>query len=507
MACFRLDILNDDTAKEWLLCRTENYIIPSIIETAYPLKAEVEIDSCISNLEVLVKPLGVVNGLLLGYVLGDPYYFALCNSWGPMVHPACRRFVLNLDTEEFVEFHWYLHSNTVLVNWMKSSIAFDFRQELTVFQFPTSKHRLRYFVLYEIPEMGKLPYKLLYSIEIITQRASDVDDVAPKSCNYLPSYATEQLQNVPVVMRFINGLLDTFSGTCRWTRYEPTSLACLSDLLYSYSARISINANAEELRRRELQRLCYRFVPLSANMANNCLYISEKVDLVLKGHSLSCSLDVSKQLSYIQEGMSHEENCVLCRVRQGKIRRSEKEPPLLGWTNSWSFLPQGFCFDNSSENESMKINEQDSYKPVDYAKFDEIWMNTHGSERNNSFDAQTFRVSSLSDSKDSSLFHEDFVETISSEILATEPYIYSDLEELYEEQVEQSLLNDRETDETAYLLPVSNFDDLNDSLLSNNILKNQIPLSILSMENNDDDTNLLSDYPFNIEQSYLEEFF
>jgi hypothetical protein len=60
--------------------------------------------------------------LKLFKVLGDPYSFALSQNWGPMVHPACRRFVLNLETQEFLEFHWYLHNDTLLANWMKVSV-------------------------------------------------------------------------------------------------------------------------------------------------------------------------------------------------------------------------------------------------------------------------------------------------------------------------------------------------------------------------------------------------
>jgi hypothetical protein len=69
MSLFSLSaLLENDTAREWLLCRTEDSIQPSTIESAYALKAEVQVDQHLSSLELLVKPVGVVNRVLIGYV-------------------------------------------------------------------------------------------------------------------------------------------------------------------------------------------------------------------------------------------------------------------------------------------------------------------------------------------------------------------------------------------------------------------------------------------------------
>jgi hypothetical protein len=101
-----MELLSNETVREWLLCRSEPSLPATVVETAFPLRAYLQFDSFSVTCDYLVKPLGVVNGILLGYVLGDPYSFALSQNWGPMVHPACRRFVLNLETQEFLEVRW-----------------------------------------------------------------------------------------------------------------------------------------------------------------------------------------------------------------------------------------------------------------------------------------------------------------------------------------------------------------------------------------------------------------
>ncbi|EME31296.1 hypothetical protein Gasu2_20720 [Galdieria sulphuraria] len=314
MSLFSLTVLlENETAREWLLCRTENSIQPSTIETAYALKAEVEVEGHSLSLELLVKPIGVVNRILIGYVLGDPYQFALPKFWGPMVHPACRRFIFDLEKGEFLEFHWYVHNNTVLVNWMK---------------FPTVDHRIRYFILFEAPEVDKLPHKLLHSVEIVTERTIDEDCLYSEEDFQFPAHIEEELSSVPTFLHTLQSMLGVFGGTCRWSRYDPDSLDCLSDSLYSYSVVVRNIKFAENLRKRELQRFCHYFADTS--FARPSCKSSR-----LAFHEIDSSRYPMEDRNLVQCnnfcGASNTE-CVVCQSRQEGRR-------VWGWTNSWNFIP------------------------------------------------------------------------------------------------------------------------------------------------------------------------
>jgi hypothetical protein len=311
MSLFSLSaLLENDTAREWLLCRTEDSIQPSTIESAYALKAEVQVDQHLSSLELLVKPVGVVNRVLIGYVLGDPYYFALPRFWGPMVHPACRRFIFDLDTGQFLEFHWYVHNNTVLVNWMK---------------FPTSDHRIRYFILFEAPELDKLPYKLLHSVEIISERTYDEDCFRSVGSFQLPSYVEEELSSVPSFQRTLQSILGIFGGTCRWTSYDPETLEGLVDCIVPYMVTVTSIKFADSLRKRELQRFCHCFTDVKWIHRPGLLFQSN--DSLQEKNTVHC--DNNDRYS--------KKECLVCQSRQ----QSRKA---LGWTYSWNFVSEEYLF-------------------------------------------------------------------------------------------------------------------------------------------------------------------
>jgi hypothetical protein len=377
-----MELLSNETVREWLLCRSEPSLPATVVETAFPLRAYLQFDSFSVTCDYLVKPLGVVNGILLGYVLGDPYSFALSQNWGPMVHPACRRFVLNLETQEFLEFHWYLHNDTLLANWMK---------------FPTSKHRLRYFVLYEAPPPGKIPFKLLSSVELVLQRTesgkhqmlSASDDLF----TLLPP-VEQSLQNFPSALEFATLLLGTFSGTFRWTQYDPDTLTVTEDELYAYSVTICTRTHAEDIRLRELRRLCYpnlqvdspvpefynkKYVESNENKLESSLLNNVFEDQQIN-FSLSCNdtfipssfcSGTSVELQSDANVVCHTSELEKCRTcsdnsfaqnfvggyRNGSFKRgrSSNENTGLLWTHSWNFAPQEY-FDSYSSNTSSTDN-------------------------------------------------------------------------------------------------------------------------------------------------------
>ncbi|GJQ08451.1 hypothetical protein GpartN1_g242.t1 [Galdieria partita] len=345
MSLFSLTVLlENETAREWLLCRTENSIQPSTIETAHALKADVEVEGQLFSLELLVKPLGVVNGILIGYVLGDPYHFALGKFWGPMVHPACRRFIFDLEKGEFLEFHWYVHNSTVLVNWMK---------------FPTVDHRIGYFILFEAPEFDKLPHKLLHSIEIIAERSMNEVCLRSEESFRFPIYVEEELRSVPSFLHALQGLLGVFGGTLRFTQYDPESLDCLSDALCSYSVVIRSSKHAENLRKRELQRFCCYFPETSFaghNIKNSRLLFHDSDSLksiVQDGNTIECN-DIY--------GISNTE-CIVCQSRQ-------QDSKVMGWTNSWNFIPVEYLaaqetLSTRSEEENTR-DQEGSVSAIDF---------------------------------------------------------------------------------------------------------------------------------------------
>eukprot|EP00871_Galdieria_phlegrea_P002138 jgi/Galph1/2925/GphlegSOOS_G1580.1 len=377
MSGFSMELLNNETVREWLMCRSEPTLPCTIVETAFPMRAYLQFDSFSVTSDYLVKPLGVVNGILLGYVLGDPYSFALSQNWGPMVHPASRRFAFNLETQEFLEFHWYLHNNTLLANWMK---------------FPTKKHRLRYFVLYEAPPPGKIPYKLLSSVELVLQRTESgkhqVLSASDDLFTLLPP-VEQSLQNIPTALEFATLLLGTFSGTFRWIQYDPETLTITEDELYAYSVTVCSRTHAEDLRLRELRRLCYP--SLQVENPTSELYDKKQSELVedsfdpfvsqssCEDRRISSSLSDNSRIitpsvcsftSTEQNSAGNESifpsNSEVCLSRGDGAFVQNTNSGLL-WTYSWNFAPQEY-FDSyssdASSTDNIKLERELVYESV-----------------------------------------------------------------------------------------------------------------------------------------------
>ncbi|GJD11747.1 hypothetical protein Gasu2_58730 [Galdieria sulphuraria] len=132
--------------------RNEVYIPPHLVESSVGICGDTSFGNENERLHFLMRPVGVVDNILVGLKLGGTFQFALPKNFSGVA--TSKRFVVDLKSFEKLEFHWF-SNNTVLVDWMK---------------FPTAQYRMRYLVLFEAPPPGKLPSKLLRSSEIISTR-------------------------------------------------------------------------------------------------------------------------------------------------------------------------------------------------------------------------------------------------------------------------------------------------------------------------------------------------
>ncbi|EME27310.1 uncharacterized protein Gasu_51640 [Galdieria sulphuraria] len=238
---YSLRLLQHEVAREWLLAREEPKLPPSFMDSSLALRHRVFLGSKPKFVDQLFKPVGVVNGVLIGYSLAN-YHLVLPADWVPTVEPVCRRFALDLSNNEFLELHWF-QNNTVMTSWLK---------------FANSNHRIRYFVLYEAPPHGKLPSKLLKSVELVLQR---VDDQKPESEEdsymlaqladprvHLLSLAQERLLSIiPKSRAKAKRHLGIFYGTARKTVYKDMSVVDDCFLPYRQCTHVLRETNEESL--------------------------------------------------------------------------------------------------------------------------------------------------------------------------------------------------------------------------------------------------------------------
>eukprot|EP00871_Galdieria_phlegrea_P001060 jgi/Galph1/1955/GphlegSOOS_G639.1 len=223
---YSLRLLLHDAAREWLLAREEPKLPRNFMDSSLALRHRVFLGSKLKFVDQLFKPVGIVNGVLIGYSLAN-YHLVLPADWVPSVETVCRRFALDLNSNEFLELHWF-QNNTVMTSWLK---------------FASSNLRIRYFVLYEAPAHGKLPSKLLKSIELVVQRVPENlsrDDEEAKTLTQLAdpnihvlSLAQERLLSIiPKTRVKAKRHLGIFYGTARKTVYKD--MAVLDDCFLPY---------------------------------------------------------------------------------------------------------------------------------------------------------------------------------------------------------------------------------------------------------------------------------
>eukprot|EP00871_Galdieria_phlegrea_P002158 jgi/Galph1/2943/GphlegSOOS_G1610.1 len=211
MECFSLRLIEHDAVREWLMGRTEVYIPPHLVESSVGICGDTTFGDENERLHFLMRPVGVVDNILIGLKLGGTFEFALPKGFNGVA--TSKRFVVDLKSFEKLEFHWF-SNNTVLVDWMK---------------FPTTEHRIRYLVLFEAPPPGRLPSKLLRSCEIISVRDHVIQEqfaiCGPEGD---PHALDEQAFNLCNYERevFYDGLhymvrsLGVFTGSLRTTDYQ-----------------------------------------------------------------------------------------------------------------------------------------------------------------------------------------------------------------------------------------------------------------------------------------------
>jgi len=68
---YSLRLLQHEVAREWLLAREEPKLPPSFMESSLALRHRVFLGSKPKFVDQLFQPIGVVNGVLIGYVSGE----------------------------------------------------------------------------------------------------------------------------------------------------------------------------------------------------------------------------------------------------------------------------------------------------------------------------------------------------------------------------------------------------------------------------------------------------
>ncbi|KAK4526369.1 hypothetical protein GAYE_SCF23G4283 [Galdieria yellowstonensis] len=223
---FSLQLLANEPSRSWLLCRKEPVVPSSSFQNAAKVRHSMIYGTKRRILDLLVRPVGVINGILIGYSVGN-YHAVFSKQFFPIDAPHCRRFALNLTSGEFMEVHWYLEASQCLIYWMHMS---------------NSSERSRHFVLYELPPPGKLPTKLLKCVELFIQRDYSAYNSKTDKQELNENDDKEKLAEERETPFAFTGLKDalkrvvgTFRGTGRRTTYDPVYRNVTEDVTFPYS--------------------------------------------------------------------------------------------------------------------------------------------------------------------------------------------------------------------------------------------------------------------------------
>jgi len=247
---FSLRLLDNEVARQWLMCRKEPYIPAHIIESSVGICGDTYYGGERERMHFLMRPIGVVDNIMLGLKLGATYPFALPKNFDGV--PLCRRFAVDLESLEKLEFHWF-SNDTLLVDWM---------------QFPSEQERLRYLVLFEAPPIGKRPAKLLRSTEVVSLKDSlfsgqlRVETIEGELHEWSAStfsLSTDEQNVFHEGVSYISHALGLFHGSLRTTVYDEDGKP-----LYTYDSIVPIetgihvvrSSKTEYLKTLEMQRHC-----------------------------------------------------------------------------------------------------------------------------------------------------------------------------------------------------------------------------------------------------------
>ncbi|EME32047.1 uncharacterized protein Gasu_07920 [Galdieria sulphuraria] len=217
MGGFSLRLLQESPSSYWLLHREEPRVPCPLFRNSLKFRHVMFYGQKKKTLDLVNRPLGVINGILLGYSIGN-FHDVFSKAWCPLNEPHCRRFAMDLKNGEFLEVHWY-NENICLLSW---------RQAMR------SVHQ--YFVLYETPPPSKLPFKLKGSVELVLQ-------VEPKRKYSLSVNAEEETCDefedetpfaFPGMKEALRRVVGVFEGTGRRASYNPFNLSVTDDFTFPY---------------------------------------------------------------------------------------------------------------------------------------------------------------------------------------------------------------------------------------------------------------------------------
>ncbi|KAK4526346.1 hypothetical protein GAYE_SCF23G4260 [Galdieria yellowstonensis] len=253
MSTFSLGLIEKDFVHRWLMSKDSSLLPSILIDMSNGFRVKLESESLTVNLDFLACPQAVVNNIVLGQVFGDPYYFALPDTLRQTVHPDCRRFVFDLENEEFLEFHWYNSRNILLTVWMK---------------FVTDTRLMSYFVVYDMTgNIGRRPQRVLQSKEITLQKQK-LEIETPEYLDVFSSigsgsplfYSSEEIERrleaIPQAREFVRKLLGSFEGVMRTSEFELNTFKLLNSSQEPCQLSIFCREPAEDIKRRERSRLC-----------------------------------------------------------------------------------------------------------------------------------------------------------------------------------------------------------------------------------------------------------
>ncbi|GJD09932.1 hypothetical protein Gasu2_41550 [Galdieria sulphuraria] len=278
---FSFRLLDNEVTWQWLMCRKELYIPAHMIESAVGICG----DTCYGyereRMHFLMRPIGVVDNIMLGLKLGATYPFALPKDFDGV--PLCRRFAVDLENLEKLEFHWF-SNGTLLVDWM---------------QFPSEQERLRYLVLFEAPPIGKRPAKLLRSTEVVSLKDSTFSgrlgvETGDGELHELSaatfSLSLDERNIFDEGVSYISHALGLFHGSLRITIYGEDSKPYTYDQIVPIETGIHIvrNAKTEYLKMLEMKRHCVYYPMLDIGQLYGIEKPSGKLKMLLEREHYMC---------------------------------------------------------------------------------------------------------------------------------------------------------------------------------------------------------------------------
>eukprot|EP00871_Galdieria_phlegrea_P004941 jgi/Galph1/5448/GphlegSOOS_G4083.1 len=243
---FSLRLLQHQTVAEWLLCRHEFAVPATIIDEASCFFVNSHgLVNCDALL--MLQPIGIVDSILLGYSFGQAHELKSSSN----AEITCQRFAFDVNNWEYLELTWYANA-TVNASWAK---------------FLPSGQRTKYFVLYEAPPEGKLPYNDHVESKrrwLFFCRENRFPLGIQENIHFgvEETYQKRKLSIWNSFQLFQRLFVGDFRGTQRFTKYEADSGFIMEELVHSFRTFIEhINESHKHYPKlekvKQMQRLCF----------------------------------------------------------------------------------------------------------------------------------------------------------------------------------------------------------------------------------------------------------